>query len=138
MTKMTKKRLRKRKMTGARRATLFLFSVLMLMLVFSVAGFAAEKKEKKQESYSIVAGTVFRPPGFALAGAEVTLKPEKGSAQKAVANGRGEFAFRVPSKFASYTVKVKATGFEAQEKITEIGIDQRIDLAFELIPARKK
>ena len=35
-------------MTGAKRATLFLFSVLMLMLVFSVAGFAAEKKEKKQ------------------------------------------------------------------------------------------
>ena len=125
-------------MIGARRATLFLFSGLLVLFALSITGFAAEKKANKQESFSIVAGTVFRPPGFALAGAEVTLKPEKGSVQKAVANTRGEFAFRVPSKFASYTVKVKATGFEAQEKITEIGIDQRIDLAFELTPARKK
>ena len=125
-------------MTGARRAIHFLFSGLVMLLALDVAGFAAEKKEKKQQSYSIVAGTVFRPPGFALAGAEVTLKPEKGSPQKAVANFRGEFAFRVPSKFASYTVRVKATGFEAQEKTTDIGIDQRIDLAFELTPARKK
>lgn len=125
-------------MTGAKRALHFLFSGLVVLLILSIAGFAAEKKEKKQESYSIVAGTVFRPPGFSLAGAEVTLKPEKGSAQKAVANSRGEFAFRVPSKFTSYNVKVKATGFEAQEKNIEIGIDQRIDLAFELTPARKK
>ena len=99
---------------------------------------AAGQKPAKQESYSIVAGTVFRPPGFALAGAEVSLKPEKGKVQRAVANTRGEFAFRVPSKFASYTVRVKADGFAAMEKATEIGIDQRIDLAFELQPARKK
>lgn len=125
-------------MIGARSAAQFWIPGLILLLVSGVSSFAAEKKSKKQESYSIVAGTVFRPPGFALAGAEVLLKDEKGKGQKAVANTRGEFAFRVPSKFASYTVRVKAEGFEAQEKRAEIGIDQRIDLAIELKPASKK
>ena len=121
-------------MIGARGAIALLG---VLFLTASWAG-SSEKKAVRNESYSILAGTVFRPPGFALAGAEVTLKPEKGKVQRAFSNTRGEFAFRVPSKFASYTVRVKAEGFEVGEKTTEIGIDQRIDLAFELQPARKK
>ena len=127
-------------MIGAKYALHFRSPALLVLLAAASSSLAMAdaKKEKKQESFSIVAGTVFRPPGFALGGAEVTLKPESGKVQRSVSNTRGEFAFRVPSRLASYTVRVKADGFEVQEKTTEIGIDQRIDLAFELNPVRKK
>ncbi len=140
-TMMTKTMLRKKKRIGnsppSLLRTLALASLLVLLPEVSLS--KDKEKAKKPESYSLVAGTVFRPPGFALPGAEVTLKPEKGKGQqKMTANMRGEFAFRVPSVFARYTVIVKASGFQQEEKSTEVGIDQRVDLPFELKPVVKR
>ncbi len=137
-----RKKSKKRKKTIARTLVWQLFILLVGFCIPGLAaGNAAEKdkeKAKKVESYSVVAGTVFRPPGFALPGAEVTLKPEKGKGQQHMtANTRGEFAFRVPPVFARYTISVKASGFQSEEKSTEVGIEQRIDVAFELKPKTK-
>ena len=141
-TMMTKKMLRKKKRIGNSPRSLLRTLALgaLLVLLLPVVSLPKDKeKAKKPESYSLVAGTVFRPPGFALPGAEVTLKPEKGKGQqKMTANMRGEFAFRVPSVFARYTVIVKASGFQQEEKSTEVGIDQRVDLPFELKPVARR
>ena len=135
----TKPRKKKRIGTRARQLFHIALGALLVLLLPEVLLAKDKEKAKKPESYSLVAGTVFRPPGFALPGAEVTLKPEKGKGQqKMTANMRGEFAFRVPSVFARYTVIVKASGFEQEEKSTEVGIDQRVDLPFELKPVAKR
>ena len=93
----------------------------------------------------MIAGTVFRTPGFALPGTEVTLQPDKAGAanvkvktQKTVANGRGEYAFRVPAVPLRYTVSVRAKGFLAEKKQVQIEGEQRLDVYFELQPEREK
>ena len=138
MMTMTKKSRKRRRTIISRRLSFFLLGFCLMGLT---AGNATEKekaKAHKAETYSVVAGTVFRPPGFALPGAEVTLKPEKGKGQQHMtANSRGEFAFRVPPVFARYTISVKASGFQSEEKSAEVGIEQRIDIAFELKPKSK-
>ena len=93
---------------------------------------------------AVIAGTVFRDPGFALARAEVVLTakvaPEssrkKIKPQKALSDARGEFAFYVPPEKAVYVVTVKAIGLEPQEKTIELsGGAERTDTYFTLKPA---
>ncbi len=140
--RMMRKKSKKRRKTIVR---VLAWQLSILFVGFCLPSLASEnaaekdkEKAKKVASYSVVAGTVFRPPGFALPGAEVTLKPEKGKGQQhSTANTRGEFAFRVPPVFARYTVSVKASGFQSEEKSAEVGVEQRVDLAFELKPKTK-
>ena len=97
---------------------------------------AAEKRKKPVATHGVVAGTVFRDPGFALPAAELTLAPEKASPKtrsiKAVSDARGEFAFHVPAEEARYTVSVKASGFESQEKSVLVTGEGRVDVFFQL------
>jgi hypothetical protein len=90
---------------------------------------------------AVIAGTVFRPPGFALAGAEITVtleselpKPHKFSKTKITANLRGEFAVRVPAVPASYRVDVQKDGFQPQSKSVAITGEERYDLSIVLEP----
>src|SRR5882724_8679744 len=53
---------------------------LIVLLIAAVPLATAGKKKALPEAYSIVAGTVFREPGFALPQAEVTLIPNPGQA----------------------------------------------------------
>jgi hypothetical protein len=101
------------------------------------------KKKKSADLYAIVGGTVFRDPGFALAGAQVLIEPEqevvngsKLKAQKAVSDARGEFAFRVAPISAKYRITVKAQGMVSQTKPAATnGGEERIDVTFTLQPA---
>ena len=130
----TRMRLRKKRKIGSR-LTAAPFFLFILLFPSAMTAERDKAKAKKTQTYSVVAGTVFRPPGFVLPGAEVTLKPEQGKGrQTMISNSRGEFAFRVPPVFARYTVSVKANGFQADEKSAEVGIEQRLDLSFELKP----
>ncbi|HUS06653.1 MAG TPA: carboxypeptidase-like regulatory domain-containing protein [Bryobacteraceae bacterium] len=105
------------------------------------------KKDKTQKStpvFSLIAGTVFRPPGFALPGAEIVITPESGTAdgikipkQKAISDARGEFAVRVPPVPMKYTVDVKASGYVRSRKAVQIDGEQRKELSFELEPDRE-
>jgi hypothetical protein len=102
-------------------------------------------KQKPAETWAVIAGTVFREPGFALPGAEVTLEPEqpggknnKVKRQQAISNSRGEFAFRVPAVALRYTVSVRARGYQAEEKTAEIQGEQRVDVYFSLKPDTSK
>lgn len=127
-----KTRKRRRRTTGA--------SLALLLLAVSVTGSAAKPPV---QTPAVVAGTVFRDPGFALPRAEVSLsvktppqgmKPPK--PQKLLSDARGEFAFHVPAAQAEYLVKASAPGFLPEEKVAVLsGAPERVDLFFSLKPA---
>ena len=120
-------------------------SVLLLLALSIGAGAFAAKKHKADESYAVVGGTVFRESGLALPGAEVTIAPDPQPGQtpvkignpKAVSDGRGEFAFRVPVTAMRYLVSAKMKGFEPQQKTADVEGEVRTDVTL-ILPAVSK
>ena len=138
MTTMTRKK-KVRTTSGSNLARL-----ILALFVLLVAPAGAEKKPKKpsaaSEAFSVIAGTVYRPPGFALPGAEIEVTPEtegKPKKMKAVSDVRGEFALRVPVVPMKYKVDVKGNGYLPQQQTVAIEGEQRRDLSFRLEPAAK-
>jgi len=112
----------------------------VLALLFAPLAFAADKKPKPKQLRSVVAGTVFRDPGFAVAGAEVELienrtDGKKPKTLKTVTDSRGEFAFTVPPVEAKFRVKASAKGLQPEEKETASSPGVRMDVYFSLKPA---
>ena len=123
-TKRTKKRI------GAR---------LQALLALALLGTATLAAGDKPKPYAVVAGTVFREPGFALPRAEVALRvtvppPGVKHAKTLVTkcDERGEYAFRVPAGKAEYAVSVKAEGFIGEEKPVKVESEERVDIYFTL------
>jgi hypothetical protein len=115
------------------------------MVFWSPAASAAKKQKSRDASapYALIAGTVFRPPGFALPGAEVIVSPEqpevngvKLKKEKAVTDARGEWAIRVPIVPAKWRVDVKIDGYRPEQKSVSIEGEQRLDLSIILEAAR--
>jgi hypothetical protein len=103
---------------------------------------AAGDKKKSSEPDTVIAGTVFRDPGYALPEATVTLVRREDPKHKKLAdlttNFRGEFVIHVPATPEIYVVKASAKGFRAEEKEASVtGLD-RVDLMFTLEPEKKK
>ena len=124
--KMTTRRMR----TGSK--------LLLAVCLCAAVGLGAGKK--KTEPDAIVAGTVFRDPGFSLPGATVTLVSRadpKARKQQAVSDARGEFAFHVPAAPAGYIIKVSLKGFRPEEKEAAVGAEGRADVTFTLVPESK-
>lgn len=123
-------------------------SVLVLLLAFGTGtGWSRGAKDGKQTYGGIVAGTVFRNPGFAVPGARVTLTEslQPGDASswmkkplKTECNERGEFAFRVPAIEMHYTVSATAKGLATSQKKAEVRGEERVDVTFLLDPESKK
>jgi len=118
-----------------------LFRRTFLGLIPLAGTFAAgKKKEKEKKLAAVIAGTVFRDPGFAVAGAEVELLEvrgdgKKGKSRKTLTDGRGEFAFPVPPEEIKYKVKASAKGLQSEEKETTSTPGARMDVFFTLKPA---
>lgn len=121
-------------------------SSVLLFLAFSLAiGSYADRKQKADEPYAVVGGTVFRESGLSLAGAEVTISPDPQPGQtpvkirepKAVSDHRGEFAFRVPVTAMRYKVTAKLKGFEPRQKSIDIEGEQRADVTLILSAVSK-
>ena len=140
--------MRKRTTSGSRALAMVLAALTISMDAPAGQLFFKKDKPKKssqtQLAFGVIAGTVFRPPGFALPGAEVVITPQseppegiKIPKQKAVSDARGEFAVRVPAVPMKYTVDVKSSGYKEQQKAVQIEGEQRKDLTFELEPARE-
>lgn len=132
-TRMKKTRTKKKRIGNS-------FRALALLLAVSSC-WAGDHKDKPAEVYAVVAGTVFRVPGFALPGAEVSLEPDKAKpkdlkvkGQRITVNNRGEFAFHVPAVPLRYTVSVKAKGYRSEEKQVAIQGEERVDVYFQLQP----
>jgi hypothetical protein len=113
--------------------------VLAVLAAGSSAAGDKGKAKSAQEPYGTVAGTVYRDPGFALEGAEVTVTPETGERegvkfkkQQTTTNARGEFAVRVPPVPMKYRVDVKLSKYQPQIQTVEIEGEQRKELSFVL------
>src|SRR5271165_2548308 len=91
---------------------------------------------------TVIAGSVFRNPGYALPEATVTLSLQDDPKHKKLAQQattyRGDFAFHVPSTPAVYVVKASARGYRSEEKSASVTGPDRIDLTFTLEPENKK
>jgi Carboxypeptidase regulatory-like domain len=88
----------------------------------------------------VVAGTVFRDPGFSQPGAAVVLAlksaPQK-KLQQQTSDARGEFAFRVPPGPNTYIVTATLKGFKpAREEIEVLAVEQT-NATLLLIPESK-
>jgi hypothetical protein len=119
-------------------------SAFALLLVAAGATLLAAEEQKRPEATAVIAGTVFRDPGLALADAKVVLmtegeKPKK--LQETAANFRGEFAFRVPAHEAKYVLKATMKGYRPEQKEaaihgSQVG-DERIEVNLVLMPESK-
>lgn len=119
----------------------------LLIVVAASSGLWGDEKKKQPPSYAVIGGSVFRDPGFAVAGAQVTLeqldnetgyKGKPSRKQKAETNFRGEFAFRVPPTAGKYSVSVTAKGLKGDTKQAATqGGEERIDVTFLLSPESK-
>ncbi len=130
-----------RRMKTRKRTTTGVSLAVVCLLLASPLG-AGDKKALAETA--LVAGTVFRDPGFALPGAEVVItvktppegvKPPK--PQKTKSDSRGEFVFHVPPVKAEYLVSASASGYGREEKIALVsGGPERVDIYFTLKPVK--
>jgi hypothetical protein len=115
---------------------------LAALAVFCAALMAAGDKKKAAEPDTVIGGSVFRVPGYALAEASVTLERRDDLKHKKLATAattyRGEFSFHVPAAQAVYVVKVSAKGYRSEEKEASVTGADRVDLTFTLEPETKK
>jgi len=120
-----------------------LLALLVLLFAVPLLVSAGKPKKKSADLFALIAGSVFKEPGYALPGAQVLLEPEVEEAngvsfrpQKVVTDARGEFAFRVPPVEAKYTLKVSAKGLKGEiKKVETRGGEERVDATFLLAPA---
>ena len=114
---------------------------LFFLALVGLTVFAGDKK-KADDQAGVIAGSVFRVPGFALPDATVALYRKDDPKQKKIAQEtttyRGEFVFHVPSAAAVYVVKAGAKGYRSEEKEASVSGADRVELTFNLEPESKK
>jgi hypothetical protein len=108
---------------------------------------AAGLAQQNGSEYVVIAVSVFREPGFALPGADVTLTPDASEAtskpkQKVkklhgVTSPRGEYAFRVPLGPRYYILTAAAKNYRPEEKRVAIQGEERVDVTVTLAPSSK-
>jgi len=140
---MRKKKRTKRTRTGSKILTLTLL-VTALLTCPSTAFGKKDKAKAASPAFALIAGTVYRPPGFALVGAEIVIAPEPtddASAKlkkiNAVPDARGEWAVRVPPVPATWRVDVKMNGYRPEQRSVSVTGEQRIDISIILEPTRQ-
>ncbi len=120
-------------MSGSR-----LIAGVLALCASSLCLVAAKKHETG--SHGVVAGTVFRDPGFALPDANVTLTlrddPKAKRLQQEVSNPRGEFSFQVAAP-AAYVVKASRKGFRPDQKEATVSGEDRVEVTLTLVPESK-
>ena len=121
----------------------------LLLVLLALTGLALPapgyKDRRAPEAFAVIAGTAFRPPGFALPGAKVKIAPGSATAGgvklkaiEAITDSRGEFAVRVPVVPMTWTINVQGSGYVAQSRTVSVEGEQRFDLSFQLEPAPEK
>ena len=113
-----------------------------LLAALCAALTAAGDKKKSSDPGSVIAGTVFRSPGYVLPEATVTLvrrgDPKHKKLAEMTTSFRGEFVIHVPAAPDVYVVKASARGFLPEEKEASVTGPDRIELMFTLEPEKKK
>ena len=117
-------------------------SIRLVLLLMVPALLAAQRgKAKPGQPYAVVAGTVFRDPGFAQPGAKVVLtlkaSPKK-TLQESVTSRRGEFTFRVLAGPQTYVVTATLKGFKPVRQEIAISGEEQINETLVLVPESKQ
>ena len=89
----------------------------------------------------MIAGTVFRDPGFAQPGASVILALKSAPSKKLqsqISSPRGEFTFHVPAGPNSYLVTATLKGFQTARQEIEIQGQEQINATLLLVPESKQ
>ena len=114
-------------------------ALLLPLLVYAPRVFSQRPKSKAAPS-AVIAGTVFRDPGFAQPGASVVLvlktAPSK-KLQQQISDARGEFSFRVPAGPNTYLVSATLKGFQTAREEIEIQALEQINATLLLVPESK-
>ena len=95
--------------------------------------------EREGEIYAVVRGAVFRPDGYSLPDARVTIErvgEGKRFKHETVSTSGGEFAFRLPAGKATYRVTATARGFTSISKDVDIDNDDVRQVALQLLPPK--
>ena len=114
---------------------------LLLLALFGAHSLPAQGTKQKAEPYAIVAGTVFRDPGFAQAGASVVLALKSAPTRKLqqqISSPRGEFSFRVPPGPQTYLVTATLKGFQTAREEIEIQDQEQNNATLLLVPESKQ
>ena len=115
--------------------------LLLLPVWLWAIGLSAQGTRQKSAPYAIVAGTVFRDPGFAQPGASVVLALKSAPTKKLLqvtSSPRGEFSFRVPAGPNTYVVTATLKGFQTAGQEIEIQGQEQINATLLLVPESKK
>lgn len=134
---MRKKTRRMKRKTGASR----LLSVLVVAASLACPTGLLQGASEADKPQAVIAGTVFRDPGFAFPRVELTLTAialppgvKKVKPMKTASDIRGEYSFRVPAGAARYRIAASAPGFAAEQREVEISASERIDVYLTLKP----
>lgn len=116
-------------------------AILAAVLIASWTQSLPAQRTKQKGETAVIAGTVFRDPGFAQMGASVVLALKGNPAKKLqerISDARGEFSFRIPPGPQTYVVSATLKGFQtAREEIEIQGLEQ-INATLLLVPESKK
>jgi hypothetical protein len=115
---------------------------LRLLMLFALpALLLSQGKPKAQKEYAVLAGTVFRDPGFAQPGATVVLATKNAPGKKLqeqLSDARGEFSFHVPPGPQTYVVTATLKGFKLASQELEIVATEQINATLLLVSESKK
>jgi hypothetical protein len=124
-----------------RRALALLVLAAAMVPISSGQQASGKKPSKKEAAHAVIAGTVFRDPGFAQPGAAVTLSlkddPKEKRLQEAVSDNRGEFVFRVLPVQATYVVHATLKGYRPVRQEIEISGEEQVNTTLLLVPESK-
>ena len=130
-------RMRRRRKTAV---SLLLLPAWLWAVSLSAQG-TKQKPRKEGEPYAVIAGTVFRDPGFAQSGASVVLALKSAPTKKllqVISSPRGEFSFRVPAGPNSYLITATLKGFQTAHQEIEIQGQEQINATLLLVAESKK
>ena len=139
------KRKTRTKRTRATKTGSRLIALLLAGLTCASLGFGEKREKQKNTSapHALLAGTVYRPPGFALPGVKVLVAPEipevagvKLKKVETVTDSRGEWTVRVPAVPAKWRIDVKVNGYRPEQRSVSVEGEQRVDTSLVLQPAR--
>jgi len=116
-------------------------TLLLLLPALFLAQMSWTQTKQKGGSDAVIAGTVFRDPGFAQPGASVVLALKSAPAKKLqhqISSPRGEFTFRIPAGTNRYLVTATLKGFQAAREEIEIQGEEQINATLLLVPESKQ
>jgi hypothetical protein len=123
------------------RTTKIKSAILAALLTASWSGNLPAQANKQKSETAVIAGTVFRDPGFAQQGASVILafksSPTK-KLQERISDARGEFSFRIPPGPQTYVVSATLKGFQTARQEFEIQGLEQINATLLLVPESNK